>query len=58
MITPTNPLSLHLLSRTLHPMKRFLLVLAIAAATLAVTSGCKSDKGSREYIPGKGWRPV
>ncbi len=39
-------------------MKRFLLILTIAAATLAITAGCKSDKGSREYIPGKGWRPV
>jgi hypothetical protein len=39
------------------PMKRMFIVLAVLAATL-VASGCKSDPGSREYIPGKGWRPV
>ncbi len=39
-------------------MKRILLILALVAATLAITAGCKSDPGSREYIPGKGWRPV
>ncbi len=39
------------------PMKRMLIVLAVLAATL-VAAGCKSDPGSREYIPGKGWRPV
>jgi hypothetical protein len=39
------------------PMKRLFIVLAVLAATL-VSTGCKSDPGSREYIPGKGWRPV
>jgi hypothetical protein len=39
------------------PMKRVLLLLAVIATTLVAT-GCKSDPGSREYIPGKGWRPV
>lgn len=41
----------------MDPMKRVIIVLAILAATLVAT-GCKSDPGSREYIPGKGWRPV
>lgn len=41
----------------IQTMKRILIVLAVLAATLVAT-GCKSDPGSREYIPGKGWRPV
>ena len=39
------------------PMKRLFIVLVVLAATL-VSTGCKSDPGSREYSPGKGWRPV
>lgn len=39
-------------------MKRLVLLVAVLAATLLAGSGCKSDPGSREYIPGKGWRPV
>jgi len=23
-----------------------------------VTGGCKTQSGAKEYIPGKGWRPV
>lgn len=34
-----------------------LLLLALLAATLAIT-GCKTDAGSREFIPGKGWMPM
>jgi hypothetical protein len=37
-------------------MKPFLL-LAFLAAALAAT-GCQTDKGSREFIPGKGWVPM
>ena len=34
--------------------KLVLLVLLLAA--LAGVSGCKSASGSREFIPGKGWK--
>jgi hypothetical protein len=37
-------------------MIRTVLMLAIAATLLAVT-GCKSNTGSRQFIPGKGWVP-
>jgi hypothetical protein len=33
---------------------RVFLVLALAAGLLA--AGCRSDSGSKEFIPGKGWR--
>jgi hypothetical protein len=39
-------------------MKRLMLLLALLSATWILATGCKSDPGSREYIPGKGWRPV
>jgi hypothetical protein len=39
-------------------MKRFFLILALAGTVVVCGTGCKSDPGSREYIPGKGWRPV
>jgi hypothetical protein len=29
-----------------------------AVLLLAGATGCKSSSGSREFIPGKGWRPV
>jgi len=34
-----------------------LLLLALLAVVLAAT-GCQTDKGSREFIPGKGWVPM
>jgi hypothetical protein len=34
-----------------------LLSLALLLFVLAVT-GCKTDGGSREFIPGKGWMPM
>jgi hypothetical protein len=34
-----------------------LLLLALLAVTIAAT-GCQTDKGSREFIPGKGWVPM
>lgn len=37
-------------------MKQFLLLMVVAA-TLTLT-GCKTDSGSREFIPGKGWLPM
>lgn len=38
-------------------MTRVLMILALVA-TLFVTTGCQSEKGSREYIPGRGWVPT
>jgi hypothetical protein len=35
-----------------------LLLLMLALAVACLTAGCASDKGSREYIPGKGWVPT
>lgn len=41
----------------LPPMKqRLFLLLLIATASTVFGMGCKSDSGSREFIPGKGWR--
>lgn len=34
-----------------------LLLLALLAVVLVAT-GCKTDGGSREFIPGKGWMPM
>jgi hypothetical protein len=43
-------------------MRKFFAMLALAVFLGAVaigTSGCKSsDDGSREFIPGKGWKRV
>jgi hypothetical protein len=33
------------------------LLLALLAIVLVAT-GCQTDKGSREFIPGKGWVPM
>lgn len=41
----------------LRVMMRILLLLTLAATLLAVT-GCKTNKGSREFIPGRGWVPT
>lgn len=34
-----------------------LILLGLLAAGLLLT-GCKTDAGSREFIPGKGWMPM
>lgn len=36
-------------------MSKLILLLALAALLAGVT-GCKNHSGSREYIPGKGWK--
>ncbi len=36
-------------------MFKKLLIVALGAL-LIVMAGCKSKSGSREYIPGKGWK--
>ena len=36
-------------------MKTILLLLVLSIGLLSL-SGCKSSSGSREYIPGKGWK--
>jgi len=38
-------------------MRRLVLLLALAAV-LAGAVGCKSNLGSREFIPGRGWVPT
>ncbi|EEF59785.1 hypothetical protein Cflav_PD2792 [Pedosphaera parvula Ellin514] len=37
-------------------MSKIYLILLMAIA-LAFASGCKTDSGSREFVPGKGWVP-
>ena len=39
-------------------MRNILLLLLLTLALVLMASGCASDKGSREYIPGKGWVPT
>ena len=36
--------------------QRGLLLLLALAGILVVSSGCKTKSGSREFIPGKGWK--
>lgn len=38
-------------------MIRNLLMLSLLA-TLLLATACKSNKGSREFIPGRGWVPT
>jgi hypothetical protein len=38
-------------------MRKMILLLLLGLAVALLASGCASDKGSREYIPGKGWVP-
>ena len=38
-------------------MIRLLLIAALAATILSATA-CKTNEGSREYIPGRGWVPT
>jgi hypothetical protein len=33
-----------------------ILLLLLVTALLAGVAGCKSRSGSREYVPGKGWK--
>jgi len=37
-------------------MKSLLLIALLAAGF--ILTGCETDKGSREFIPGKGWAPM
>ena len=40
-------------------MRKFIVLLVALSALSFLLSGCKSsDSGSREFVPGKGWRPV
>ena len=32
------------------------IALIVLLGVLVVVSGCKSHSGSREYVPGKGWK--
>ena len=38
-------------------MRKIILFLLLGLAVALLGNGCASDKGSREYIPGKGWVP-
>ena len=38
-------------------MRKMILLLLLGLAVALLAEGCASDKGSREYIPGKGWVP-
>ncbi|MGN6387486.1 MAG: hypothetical protein ACTHMT_14730 [Verrucomicrobiota bacterium] len=35
-----------------------LLLTIVLLASIAIATGCKSNPGSREFIPGKGWVPT
>lgn len=39
-------------------MSKICLILLALALILGAATGCKTESGSREYIPGKGWVPV
>ena len=40
-------------------MTRLLTLVVVAAAALCLlASGCQTQSGSREFIPGKGWVPT
>ena len=39
-------------------MRNLILLLLLGLAVALLAGGCASDKGSREYIPGKGWVPT
>jgi hypothetical protein len=39
-------------------MRKAILLLLLGLAVVLLAAGCASDKGSREYIPGKGWVPT
>jgi hypothetical protein len=38
-------------------MSRILLIVSLAA-TLLLATACKSSRGDREFIPGRGWVPT
>jgi predicted small secreted protein len=38
-------------------MTRILILLSLAA-TLLLATACKTNQGSREFIPGRGWVPT
>ena len=38
-------------------MRMIILLLLLGLVLTLLGVGCASDKGSREYIPGKGWVP-
>jgi hypothetical protein len=39
-------------------MNRVLTIVLLALLLIAVSGCCETDKGSREFIPGKGWVPT
>jgi hypothetical protein len=39
-------------------MRKTILILLLGLTVALLANGCASDKGSREYIPGKGWVPT
>jgi hypothetical protein len=39
-------------------MRKIVFLLLLTAVVTLFATGCARDKGSREYIPGKGWVPV
>jgi len=34
------------------------LFIAAILASLVLTTGCRTKSGSREYVPGKGWKEI
>jgi hypothetical protein len=37
-------------------MKRLIVLVLMVALVCVAAAGCKSNPGSREYTPGKGWQ--
>jgi hypothetical protein len=37
-------------------MSKLFFILALALSALVMAGGCATKSGSREYVPGKGWK--
>jgi len=39
-------------------MRKCLVLLLLAALLAAAATGCRTNQGAREYLPGRGWVPT
>lgn len=42
----------------MHRLMTITICVFFAASLVLLSTGCKTNKGAREFIPGKGWVPV